>query len=597
MTVRSLVIDVALNTAFIALNLGILIAFNPAASQLSPDTSDGALVCESSVRAYLIGQLVLYIVYSLPQKPLVYYIDWYNPEARRSRAVSLLWTLWSLLTLFDILWFFIGQYWVFGASICKTHDAPLYWLAVAQIAYFYLSTIVPIFIYAILVFFARRRYLRQQQGGGTGPAAHLKGGLSKAELATLRTFIFKTSMAVSPEENDEEAQISKRDAQEASSPIEMSLFGAVHELVGASGNATTASSTPISILESVVSTTEPPPQDDKGKSPVYLTPDSKTSSTGSKSKPSPASESLSVIPASGDVSKAPSPVESDLPSGASTNCAICFCDFEAGEVIRELACLHIFHVDCIDPWLIVQEADASKTPSSSTITKAHRTCPLCVREAVLPEFRDKDVELAMELQKEEEAEMARLLERLKKEAEDEQRLIERRKERKERRANGGGGGGGGGFGLFLGRGRSRTADPYGSSPSPSAVDPKRSTSVTSPKALKVEPEIPVAVASPEHAADEVTGSSESSMTNKSPQERLSSMKKRLSNIQSRLVDSQFTDLEAQASAKAIGDYIEVVQLELEEEENRVLLEALDTLKIDAPHALDETSEERTDDSI
>ncbi|ORY53064.1 hypothetical protein BCR33DRAFT_732858 [Rhizoclosmatium globosum] len=62
--------------------------------------------------------------------------------------------------------------------------------------------------------------------------------------------------------------------------------------------------------------------------------------------------------------------------------------------------------------------------------------PPLVREAILPEFRDKDVELAMELQKKEEEEMAKVLERLKKEAEEEQLLIERRRKREEERRNG-----------------------------------------------------------------------------------------------------------------------------------------------------------------
>ncbi|KAF6718004.1 RING finger protein 11 [Oryzias melastigma] len=33
-------------------------------------------------------------------------------------------------------------------------------------------------------------------------------------------------------------------------------------------------------------------------------------------------------------------------------CVICMMDFEYGDPIRFLPCLHIYHVGCIDPWLM-----------------------------------------------------------------------------------------------------------------------------------------------------------------------------------------------------------------------------------------------------
>ncbi|KAL5992492.1 hypothetical protein ACLOJK_013411 [Asimina triloba] len=52
-------------------------------------------------------------------------------------------------------------------------------------------------------------------------------------------------------------------------------------------------------------------------------------------------------------------------------CAVCICEFEQGEEIRELRCKHAFHKDCLDRWL-----DRS--------CAAYPTCPLC-RSLVLPE--------------------------------------------------------------------------------------------------------------------------------------------------------------------------------------------------------------------
>ncbi|XP_015247396.1 RING finger protein 11a isoform X1 [Cyprinodon tularosa] len=33
-------------------------------------------------------------------------------------------------------------------------------------------------------------------------------------------------------------------------------------------------------------------------------------------------------------------------------CVICMMEFEYGDPIRFLPCLHIYHLDCIDPWLM-----------------------------------------------------------------------------------------------------------------------------------------------------------------------------------------------------------------------------------------------------
>lgn len=33
-------------------------------------------------------------------------------------------------------------------------------------------------------------------------------------------------------------------------------------------------------------------------------------------------------------------------------CVICMMDFEYGDPIRFLPCLHIYHLDCIDTWLM-----------------------------------------------------------------------------------------------------------------------------------------------------------------------------------------------------------------------------------------------------
>ncbi|KAG6497466.1 RING-H2 finger protein ATL70-like [Zingiber officinale] len=44
-----------------------------------------------------------------------------------------------------------------------------------------------------------------------------------------------------------------------------------------------------------------------------------------------------------------------------TCCAICLAEYEAADVLRRLpACGHLFHVECVDPWL-----------------RSHGSCPFC----------------------------------------------------------------------------------------------------------------------------------------------------------------------------------------------------------------------------
>ena len=54
-------------------------------------------------------------------------------------------------------------------------------------------------------------------------------------------------------------------------------------------------------------------------------------------------------------------VEYSLEEHTDTACAICIDEYELGEKLRQLPCGHIFHQDCIIPWL----------------TERHASCPLC----------------------------------------------------------------------------------------------------------------------------------------------------------------------------------------------------------------------------
>ena len=42
------------------------------------------------------------------------------------------------------------------------------------------------------------------------------------------------------------------------------------------------------------------------------------------------------------------------------SCAVCLCDMKDDEICRKTLCNHVFHKDCIDPWM-----------------NKHKNCPLC----------------------------------------------------------------------------------------------------------------------------------------------------------------------------------------------------------------------------
>lgn len=65
-------------------------------------------------------------------------------------------------------------------------------------------------------------------------------------------------------------------------------------------------------------------------------------------------------------------IDSEGEDKDSTSCVICLSDFSHGDNVRRLACLHLFHVSCVDSWL-----------------GTNRCCPVCRVdiEAAAAQFR------------------------------------------------------------------------------------------------------------------------------------------------------------------------------------------------------------------
>lgn len=66
------------------------------------------------------------------------------------------------------------------------------------------------------------------------------------------------------------------------------------------------------------------------------------------------------------------PSLADVRASAPDGCSICLEDFQEATVLRKLQCAHVFHAECLDPWL----------------TQSKASCPTCRADARLPELSD-----------------------------------------------------------------------------------------------------------------------------------------------------------------------------------------------------------------
>ncbi|KAH3742593.1 hypothetical protein Pelo_16015 [Pelomyxa schiedti] len=89
-----------------------------------------------------------------------------------------------------------------------------------------------------------------------------------------------------------------------------------------------------------------------------------SASSYSASTASASASSASYSASALDTASASSVASGTQPTEDNTKCPVCLCEYEEGDVLKTLPCLHIYHVECIDRWL-----------------KTKKTCPVCLHSA------------------------------------------------------------------------------------------------------------------------------------------------------------------------------------------------------------------------
>ncbi|KAJ1558273.1 E3 ubiquitin-protein ligase rnf13, partial [Nowakowskiella sp. JEL0078] len=387
----------------------------------------GWVPCDQPLSLYLTIKSVV-IAVKLPDK-IIYQFPGEWQDSMLMRWVRL---FWIIADYFAFCWFLAGNAFISNCNTCQRTNPNLYWLVFADCIF---TWVVMLLSFALLVLanMVRRRQERYQahMAALASMDPGVSRGLSNLELSRLRTFSFHSMSKPINTVAKVESLATKIPMTRLSRwRSDSNLFGARkidnpldetsvpynrypdfgnsqkhkitiisedllekmeiedHENVVTQHNLNEIKDISTEAGEEFTEDSCLSPNENRSikdiESPRISTSTRSLSVVRAKSLDSvpmtPSASATSVASSSSKVNQIELPDKSHKTSSHET-CVVCFEAYENGDRLRELACSHVFHKDCIDEWL---------RGDPETGAGGHRTCPLCVQEAIRPEDRDKE---------------------------------------------------------------------------------------------------------------------------------------------------------------------------------------------------------------
>ncbi|KAJ9085962.1 hypothetical protein DSO57_1009012 [Entomophthora muscae] len=253
--------------------------------------------CDSQLRVYII-MYVVRLVISVPITVL-----YYLKPPRRNRRTSF--NLWidrarSIMDVFAMLLFIVGNYLIYSSTNCREQNLALYILSLALVIIGYFIITIPVFFCGAVIFclpcvLVVMRVLRVGEATGVGASAELINKLPVLKFdksLSIKNRPPPSSPGLVPPVNSPHSETHDPSRPASIAPVKKSLFRSLF-VSGKKGKAISSSSArrvkPLAILQ--------------------------------------------------------------LEDEADAICAICITEYEDSDEIRKMVCNHHYHVDCVDEWL------------------------------------------------------------------------------------------------------------------------------------------------------------------------------------------------------------------------------------------------------